>query len=103
MLILTIYLLLKDKFCLRNELNTTRNRLLEVEKDLISSQDKCIQLTEKITNLEAEIISLKHSKETVESSRDTNLKKLTEKFEEREYQLVMAIEALQTRYCNFLL
>lgn len=85
---------------MRNELNTTRNRLLEVEKDLISSQDKCIQLTEQITKLEADIVTLKHSKESVENSRNTNLKKLTEKYEERESQLVMAIEALQARYCN---
>lgn len=73
---------------------------MEVEKDLLSSQDQCIQLTEQITKLEAEIVSLKHSKETVENSRDVNLKKLTEKYQERESQLVSAIEALQARYCK---
>lgn len=88
---------------MRNELNSTRNRLLEVEKDLISSKDQSIQLTEQITKLEAEIVSLKHSKNSVENSRDANLKKMTQKYEERESQLVLAIEALQARYCKNIL
>ena len=46
---------LKDKFCIRNELNTTRTRLMELEKDLLSSREQCIQLTEQINKQDAEV------------------------------------------------
>jgi hypothetical protein len=40
---------------LRNELNTTRSRLLETEKDLLQSREQCIKLTEDINKLETEV------------------------------------------------
>ena len=45
----------KEKFCLRNELNSARGRLLETEKDLLESREQCIQLTEQINKLETEV------------------------------------------------
>lgn len=44
----------------------------------------------------------KHSKVSVETSRDDSLKEITAKFNKRECQLAAGIEALQTRYCKFL-
>ena len=41
----------------------------------------------------------KHSKTTLENSRDENLKQLTGKYEKREQELANGIEALQARYC----
>ena len=46
----------KDKFCLRNELNTTRNHLMDVEKELIDSREECIKLNENINKLESDVI-----------------------------------------------
>ncbi|CAF0876579.1 unnamed protein product [Brachionus calyciflorus] len=89
----------QDKFCLRDELNTTRNRLLDVEKDLINSQEQCIKLTEQLNKLEADIVSIKHSKEVIENQRQDNIKQLTNKYQERESQLAQGIEAIQARYC----
>ncbi len=40
---------------MRNELNTTRSRLLETEKDLLQSREQCIKLTEDINKLETEV------------------------------------------------
>ena len=46
------------------------------------------------------MLAAKHSKVTVETSRDDSLKELNEKYNKREAQLVMGIEALQARYCK---
>ena len=40
----------------------------------------------------------KHSKESVESSRNEDVKHLQAKFEKRESQLIAGVEALQARY-----
>ena len=46
----------QDKFNMRTESNTTRNRLLDVEKDLLMSREQCISLTEDINKLNAEVL-----------------------------------------------
>ena len=45
----------QDKFCLRNELNNSRNRLLHAENDLLSSKEQCIKLTDENNKLQAEV------------------------------------------------
>lgn len=45
----------QEMYCLRNELNQTRNRLLETEKDTIVSKDQCIVLTEEINGLKNQV------------------------------------------------
>lgn len=45
----------QDMFCMRNELSTTRNRLLETEKDTITARDQCIALVEEIERLKAQV------------------------------------------------
>lgn len=53
--ILFIFYALQDKFCLRDELNTDRTRLLEVEKELLISKEQCLQCTNEINRLQVEV------------------------------------------------
>lgn len=43
---------------------------------------------------------LKNSKESIENSRNDTINELNRKFEKREAELAMGIEALQARYCK---
>jgi cell division protein FtsX len=45
------------------------------------------------------LIAVKHSQVTLKHSRDDSLKELIEKSNNRENQLAIGIETLQTRYC----
>jgi regulator of replication initiation timing len=49
----------QDKYCLRDELNNTRTRLLEVERDLLESKEQCVTLTNEINRLQCEVIQMK--------------------------------------------
>lgn len=89
----------QDMFCLRNELSTVRNRLLETEKDAITARDQCIQFTEEINKLKEELLSVRHAKNSIEVTRSKSIKEITEKYESRESQLASGIEAIQARYC----
>ena len=53
----------QDMFCLRNELSTVRNRLLETEKDAITARDQCIQFTEEINKLKEEVMNLSNTEQ----------------------------------------
>ena len=57
----------------------------------------------KLYSIKKQIIKLKHSKESVESSRNETHKDLAKKYEKREEQLIAGIEALQARYCKRLI
>jgi hypothetical protein len=48
---------IKDKFCLRDELNSVRNRLSSVENDLIQSKEQSIKLIEEKNKLETDVIT----------------------------------------------
>lgn len=87
-------------FCLRNELSTTRNRLLDAEKDTVAASDQCIELTESIDKLKAELVEVKNAKRQLEKVRKENGNEVTAKYEEREAKLAAGIEALQARYCK---
>ena len=81
-------------------MNTTRNRLSDVEREFLKSKEQCIQLTEEINRLQTGIISLKHAKETVENSRNENAKQLQEQFKKREAELSNALLHLQAKHCK---
>ena len=86
-------------FCLRNELSTTRSRLLETEKDTEIAADQCIELTETVDRLKAELVELGAAKKKLESSKRENVNEVVLRYEERESKLAAGIEALQARYC----
>jgi len=45
----------QDLFCLRSELNVTRNRLTESDKETLIAREQCISLTEEINKLKNEV------------------------------------------------
>lgn len=52
----------QEKYCLRDELNNTRTRLLEVERDLLESKEQCVTLTNEINRLQCEVITIHYCK-----------------------------------------
>ena len=92
---------------------------MDVEKELLQAKEQCIQLTEEINKTEADVslflhlelvllnvlfaffsqlLVTKHSKESVENSRNEDVTQLQIKYEKRESQLIAGVEALQARY-----
>ena len=45
----------QDMFCLRNELNTVRARLLDSENEALNAKNQCISLNEEINKLHADV------------------------------------------------
>ena len=58
-MVIVLLFKIKEKFVIRNELNTTRTRLMDLERDLLSSREECIQLNEQINKLDAEVAIIK--------------------------------------------
>ena len=83
---------------MRDELNVTRERLGNVERDMLAAKEECIKLTERGNQLDERLLSAQHAHSSLESSRNQQVRALSDKLEERERQLLEVADTLKARF-----
>merc|ERR1711862_1090642 len=88
----------QEKQRLKTELTDVRRRLDKAERELVASKEECIHLTTTQQVLEREAHIAKLAKDSIERNRSDDLKLITQRAEQREEELNVLIDILESRH-----
>lgn len=87
----------KEKEKLQMENDNLQRRLATAEKQLIDSKEKCIELMNRLQELERDVHGAKLAKETLERNRSDDLKSLSLQAERREQELNILLDKMESK------
>ncbi|CAD5123553.1 DgyrCDS11891 [Dimorphilus gyrociliatus] len=87
----------KEKERLQMENDNLQRRLATAEKQLIDSKENCIELMNRLQELERDAHGAKLAKETIEKNRSDDLKSLSLQAQKREQELNVLLDTLETK------